>query len=194
MYNQALIIGRFQPLSFNHILLFDNAKTIGKELLIGIGVPNYARAKEIMSEIEFLEYQIKNIFTFEKTKKAIEKITDAKIVPIKDIFDSSRYANHVIEEFEKKGIKISDCVIVGDNKWTLGCFEEKMKCVSPKINTHVRGTIVREEIFKFGKSENLKMTLSKKDIERIKICQYLLHYKGDLKEKIKELNYKILED
>lgn len=174
-YKQALIIGRFQPLCNHHLDLFEQAKEYADILLIAIGRPNYKRAKEILTPEQFTKYKLKNLFSFKRTRQVIEialKGTKHKIVPIKDIFDPDNYAEYVIKEFSKHGVKIENCMIFGENEYTFSCFAKtNIDTIHSQKRLGYHATDVRREIMKQGKTDRLAFKPTKKEIQKIKYAQ-----------------------
>ena len=199
MKKQSLIIGRFQPLCKNHLLLFDEASRYGETLLIAVGRPNYECAKQILDPKQFLEYQIKNLFSFEKTKEYIDNALKDKehyVIRVQDIFDSGNYANHVKKQFKENSVDISDCVLVGENKRTCDCFTEgDIDVLVAKEIAGFHATDIRREIADKGYSNRLACELKNGGVKRIKDSQFLLDNidSEDIYKIMEVKNYEIIE-
>jgi len=168
---QALIIGRFQPLCANHVALFEEAKKLGETILVAVGQPNYALAKEILDKNHFSHYQMSYIFPYERVKEWIDDALGSYphiVVPVRDIFSEMVYASHVEHSFSVHGIDLDDCVLLGENERTIHCFGKT------SIDVHLtdyianfHATDVRKELVATGKSSRLYATLTNKEIDRI---------------------------
>ncbi len=197
-YGQSLIVGRFQPFCLNHVDLFTQSYELSEKLLIAIGRPNYEIASTKLNERELLEYKIKNIFSFERTTELLKtlmsnyfKNNQYDFVSVKDIFDSNNYANHVINSFKSKNTQIQNCVLIGENEWTINCFANKIDFVKAKNNLSYHATDVRRDLIN-GNLNGLAVKLTDVEISRVITCQKLLDYKGDLKKALYNSNYEIL--
>jgi hypothetical protein len=173
-YNQSLVIGRFQPLCKNHENLFAQAAGSGEHLLVGVGTPNYSRAKDVLDKTQFAKYQLQYPYDFETVSGWIKQVTNhlpvssTTIVPIKDIFDTQNYARHVGSSFLDKGISLEDTVLVGENESTYSCFKETMIPIQvAKDETGFHATQVRKELSTTGKSNRLAVALSPSQIKTI---------------------------
>jgi len=199
-YNNALIIGRFHPLCTSHLDLFRQAREYGDILLIAVGRPNYERAEQVLDEKQLLEYKIKNIFPYERTKQFLDEAlegTEHYIIPVQDIFNSENYASHVIDQFGKNSISIDDCALIGENQWTVDCFKDSnIDIIISRDESGFHATDVREEIAEKGSSDRLACSLTDEETRRVKDSVYLLEHIDDssIGELIKERDYEILDD
>ncbi|MBU1976256.1 MAG: hypothetical protein KKG59_07680 [Nanoarchaeota archaeon] len=197
---QVLVIGRFQPVCGNHVDMVEQAREYGEDLIVGIGRPNYARAREVLDAKGFLEYQVKNLFSYERTKELVEHAFAGEkgiaVVPIYDIFDPDNYASHVKNEAAKAGVHLDDCVLAGENFDTWKCFEGsgiEVRLVQDRTKYHA--TQIREEIYRTGKSEQLAAPLTPKEIKRVQDANYILGQESahDMREAILKLGYEIID-
>lgn len=176
---QVLIIGRFQPLCSNHKKLFEKAKTIGDEILVGVGTPNYTLAKEHLSQHEFNNYQLSYLFSYDEVHKWITEAIGSyphTIVNVEDVVGTKNYEEHVVNVFETSGKTIDDCILYGDNPYTYKSFSSMPFMLAQGVSD-IRATLVREEIYRTGKSDDLACELTAG--QRKKIMKYV-----DLKNKL----------
>jgi nicotinamide mononucleotide adenylyltransferase len=170
-YKQALVIGRFDPLCKNHLDLFKQGREIAETLLIGVGVPNYERARQVLDKKKYEEYLLKDLLSYERKKQFIETAlggNNKHIVPIQDIFDKKRYAKHVINCFAEQGIILDNCVLIGENQYTYECFRgTKIDIVVAKDRTGYHATDARREIMEKGHSNKLACDLTNVEMKRI---------------------------
>lgn len=197
-YKNSLIIGRFQPTCINHMDLVSQAAAISDNVLIGIGRPNYSVAKERLEPNEFLRYQIKNIFSYDKTIDLLATgIHDYGVcenyftTPIHDIFDGKNYANHVVNQFTTYGINLEDCTLIGENEWTIECFKNIMPITRAIDNTGFHATEVRRGVMN-GEHYGLAAKLTEAEIKRVAECQRLLDYNGNLERELQLSYYDII--
>lgn len=105
-YNNALLIGRFQPFHLGHLYLLKKTLEIADKVIIGIG------SASIFDENNPLDYQTRKKII--QTVFYKEKIEDRllKIIPLEDFFDDKKWLDNV-----KKMIGNFD-IVVSNNDWT----------------------------------------------------------------------------
>jgi len=169
MKKQALIIGRFQPLCQNHVELFHKGYDLAEEVIIGVGQPDFELAEKKLSAHEFSLYQLNHMFSFERIKEWINKSLGEKphtVVPVKDIFDHSKYEQHVIETFNQQGKNIDDAVLFGENPGTYNCFSQLESKMAIGVSAF-HATDARKEILETGHSDLLSSDLNSYDLQQI---------------------------
>lgn len=167
----------------------------GDKLLIAVGRPNYEIARGILTEDEFLRYQVKNIFSYEKTREQICAVLDGheyEIVPVQDQFNNPAYVAHVKQRFGDVGETLDDLVLVGENQRTTECFKENGTAIyvaEDSLGYHA--TDVRDEVYRTGGSERLAVGMNDKDIRRIIDAEEILR-SCDPAKMIERLGYEII--
>jgi len=155
----ALIIGRFQPFSNNHMEVLETIKRdFGpKKILLGVGVSGK------MDERNFLNFEeIKEMITPILNKLGVKY--EIKAIP--DINNPPKYARHVKLFFPE--MNEDNTQIFTDNPYTGDCFDKhgnNYKVTMPKILSKIRATDVRK-LMKEG--ENWEKLVPKPVAEYIK--------------------------
>lgn len=177
-YETSLIIGRFNPLCLNHLDLFNQARDISKNLIVGVGVPNFEIAASRFSIDELIEYKLKNLIPYEKTETILSRHIDARIFKIEDIFDEEHYADYVLSKIESTNARIDSCVLIGENEWTNRCFRNKLDITKSKDRLGFHATDVRRELYMTGKSKRIVEGYSDREIKELALAQEILDSNG----------------
>lgn len=186
IYDIALVIGRFQPFCRNHLLLLEHASSFANTVAIGIGVPNYDKAKLNLSESEYEKYQLKYILPYERVKNSIDcKLGDIPhmIFPVRDILDPLNYGKQVFNSAKIAGIDLSTnkkTLLLGENEFTYKCFANLPLDVLVAQNVcNFHATDVRRELLEYGKSDNLVANLTADEIKLYGNAQRKLNEMGE---------------
>ena len=115
-YDTVLVIGRFQPLHYGHILLMKVAARISDKVVIGIGSAN-AEPNDPDNPFSIEEREMWVNQQVERDELLSSKVS--KIVRINDILDDY---GHNDEEWGNQTLKITGHVdaVVGNNDWVNG--------------------------------------------------------------------------
>jgi nicotinamide-nucleotide adenylyltransferase len=107
----GLMIGRFQPVHWGHVRLFEWARSDGSEIHVGIGSAQFGSTRE-------------NPFSAPERRRMLEAadaalgLKLAKIDEVPDIFDDEKWAAHVEQCCGKFD------VVYSNNEWTCGLFSK----------------------------------------------------------------------
>ena len=107
----GLMIGRFQPVHWGHVRLFEWARQDGSEIHVGIGSAQFGSTRE-------------NPFSSAERRRMLEAadaalgLKLAKIDDVPDIFDDEKWAAHVEQCCGKFD------VVYSNNEWTCGLFSK----------------------------------------------------------------------
>ena len=116
-YNQAVILGRFQPLHLGHVHVIEEALKAAKNVLIIVGSSQESRTPN-------------NPFSYEERKVFIQKVFGDKvrICPLKDagLGNVHAWGNLLVETAEKEVGQI-DCFVLGSEAKNNTWFDEEKR-------------------------------------------------------------------
>lgn len=138
-YKVALFIGRFQPFHNGHLYSLKKCLEIAESVIIGIGSSQESGTEN-------------NPWSYEERKEMIESVikgTDllpgesrkvAEIIPVPDFPGDDEWAEYVLKELAKLGVKKEEVVCVSNNEWTNNVME------NAGMNAHESGLYNRDEL------------------------------------------------
>jgi len=120
--NVALFLGRFQPLHHGHIYMLNKILKLYKIIKIGVGSSQFSKTK-----INPFTYEERvNFITSALNKRGITS-QRFSIYPIPDIFNASKWVNHVVS------IVGSFDIIFSNSDWVRQLFQNEGYTVGEKI-------------------------------------------------------------
>ncbi|MEK6946781.1 MAG: nicotinamide-nucleotide adenylyltransferase [Nanoarchaeota archaeon] len=154
---RALFIGRFQPFHNAHLADVRDILKKADEIIIAIGSSQEKNTKENPFSYNERKGMISNVL-----KK--NKIKNAKIYPVPDLYDDYKWTNYILENLPKFDEAYSG------NEWTIRCFKKhKISANKIKLIKGISSTIIR------------KMAVNNKDWQRLvpnEIADYIKKING----------------